>query len=805
MIPVLYDAEATSFVKNGIARLNDCISCLVTEERNGLFEVEFEYPLTGIHYADIQLGRIISCAHDETGARQPFRIYRRSAPIDGVVTFNAHHIAYDLQNVILEPYTASSCTLALAGFTTHALTDCPFTFWTDKSVSGTFTVTHPTSIWDVLGGSEGSILDVFGTGEWEFDGWTVKLYLNRGANNGVVVRYGKNLTDLTHEVETDGTYNAILPYWMGADDAIVIGTIQRNNGLIHQAYWTDQNDLKIEDENGNYFEFGYYSSQVVPMDFSGQFQEQPTRSQLNSAASAFLTNNTPWLPHENLTFDFVALWQTEEYASYAFLQRVKLCDTLRVVYSDLGVDTTAKVVRVVYNALLDRYDEIEIGDPKTTYAGLIERQAVEESSVNTQEAIRATYSTFEDDMNAAIQNATELITGGLGGHVVFGMDANGKPQEIYIMDTEDVQTATKVFRMNVNGMGFSTNGINGTYRTAWTFSNAAFVADFITAGTLTANLLKAGTIQGTGDNNYWDLVSGVLSAQTGYIGDFSISSGMLSYNNGTYSYTIGQNYGFSAGLYNSAGPYWLYVRLYRDRLRFSNNINNYIGYIMGTLSGGITINSDTSYISLGSADSTYVNYGLLKEAADKEIDLQVGTSDGGGINYMYMSIASGVSYIMSGQEFLISNANFRVALGTKSRSIQTKDFAERDLYCYETPSPMFGDVGEGEIDEDGSCHVWLDPVFSETIQTTQYQVFLQAYGDGRCYVAERNPTHFVVKGTAGMAFGWEIKSKQIDYPNHRLEVVQPTLDKNEFNYVKDAQHYIDEIYEERGLSECLNQ
>ena len=117
----------------------------------------------------------------------------------------------------------------------------------------------------------------------------------------------------------------------------------------------------------------------------------------------------------------------------------------------------------------------------------------------------------------------------------------------------------------------------------------------------------------------------------------------------------------------------------------------------------------------------------------------------------------------------IIRANTLTISGTKNREVETEDYGERLLYSYETPSPMFGDIGEGIIAEDGICYVQIDPVFSETIVTYQYQVFLQKYGEGDCYVYERKATYFIVKGTPNLAFGWEIKAKQSDFAELRLE------------------------------------
>ena len=138
--------------------------------------------------------------------------------------------------------------------------------------------------------------------------------------------------------------------------------------------------------------------------------------------------------------------------------------------------------------------------------------------------------------------------------------------------------------------------------------------------------------------------------------------------------------------------------------------------------------------------------------------------------------------------------------GTKSRVVETDQYSDRLLYCYETPSPMFGDVGEGVIGEDGLCYVVLDAVFAQTISTAQYQVFLQKYGDGDCYVMERRGGYFIVSGTPGMAFGWEVKAKQRDYDQRRLDRNEEPFSVPMQTYGKDAAEHIKEIQKEREIS-----
>ena len=495
MKPILFDGSATNFNTQGIGALSDCISALVTEQRNGIYELEFTYPITGVRYGDITAGRIVVVSHDERKDLQPFIIYCISRPISGIVTVNAHHISYELSNVIVGPYEASNIGTAFEGFHIYAITDNSFTFWTDKTSAGTFKVTAPASVRALLGGTSGSILDAFGGGEYEFDNKTVKLYQHRGNDNGVTIRYGKNLTDITADTDAGSLYNAVIPYWSNAEDTIVYGGIvQGNGGITREEIWTDEGDLPIQDENGETITFRASLRQVVPMDLSGEFSEAPTVAQLEARAQTILNNNEPWIPKVNINIDFIALWQTEEYKNIAPLERVSLCDTVTVQYAELGVDATAKVIRVVWDVLAERYSEMELGDAKTSFADVL--------IANTDERIDGKIKdlTTYTDMENAIAHATELITGGMGGHIVFLYDANEHPTDMLVMDTDDVSTAVHVLRINVNGIGFSSNGIQGPYTSAWTL-DSRFNADFIVAGTMSAARIHGGTLVLGGVNN----------------------------------------------------------------------------------------------------------------------------------------------------------------------------------------------------------------------------------------------------------------------------------------------------------------
>lgn len=477
MIPILFPKTETQFLSNGVGRLADCLSCEVTEERNGVYECEFKYPITGKWYQYIvENGGIIYATHDDKKIPQPFDIYKQSAPINGIVTFNARHISYRLLGITVEPFTASSCLTALEGIGTHSMQTNPFSFWTDKSVAAAFTLPAPASARSILAGNQGSILDVYGKGEYEFDKFTVKLHTNRGTNSGVSIWYGKNLSDMTNVMDAGQVFNAVAPFWKGEDGELV---------MLPEKYIVAA---------------GTTGEICVPLDLSTEFDEKPTQADLRARTERYLSDNEPWLPDNNITVDFVQLWQTDEYKDYAPLQRVSLCDTVSIYFPALGVaNSTAKVIKTVYDTLREKYVKMELGKPQTTLQEAILRPM--EKDLESVEAL-AMQKVSNSQLEAAILAATQLITGVDGGHVVIKQDENsGEPQEILIMDTDDKQTAVNVWRWNLNGLGHSHSGYNGPYNDIAITMDGKINASMILTGYLVANIIKGGTLTLGGNNN----------------------------------------------------------------------------------------------------------------------------------------------------------------------------------------------------------------------------------------------------------------------------------------------------------------
>ena len=481
MIPVLYPPNVTDFSTFGIGVLTDTISCEVTEERNGVFECLLKYPVSGQHYGLITKECIVKAKPNDTAADQAFRIYRITKPLNGIVTIYGQHISYDLANVPVLPFSTENrspqriLSQLLSG-------DTRFTGWTDYSDAKAFSVTQPKSVRACLGGTEGSMLSKW-HGEFEWDNFTVKFHSHRGQKTGVVIEYGKNLTAMEQDEDNSGVYTALLPYAVytpeGSDTETVVTLPEVTLPIMTSEI---------------------VRAKTLIMDFSDQFDGVVTEDALRAKANSYIKANPLGATLPTVKVSFEPLWKQPEYS--ALLERVNLCDTVTIRHSLLGVSVSAMVIETVYDTLAERYKSISLGQSKSSMITTISEVQ------STVDKVESTVGRFPKLLQTAIGKATGLITGQSGGYVVINTDSeSGQPYELLILDAPSIDEAVNVWRWNVCGLGFSHNGYNGPYETAIT-ADGQIVADFITSGSLVANIIKAGVIQSQDGSSWWDLESG---------------------------------------------------------------------------------------------------------------------------------------------------------------------------------------------------------------------------------------------------------------------------------------------------------
>ena len=617
---VLYDRDEEVFTSNGLGALPDAASCIVTEERNGGYEVEMEYPLTGSHFQEIQKRRILYVKPNPYDDPQPFRIYSITKPINGIVTVHAAHLSYDTSGSIVKlfPADAGSASAAMSYLKNFSVPSTPFTFFTNVGKSGTMSVPKPSSIRSLLGGSDGSILDTFG-GEYLFDKWNISLLESRGADRGVTIRYGKNMTDLEQEENDTDFYTGVYPFWYSESEDGGLVTLSANNGIINAFGTYDfvkimPLDLSSED----------FSKETTDSEGYVTTIEKPTEAELLAAAKKYISDNKIGVPKVSLDVSFVMLAQTEEYKDFARLETVKLCDTVTVEFEKLGVKTTAKCIKTVYNVLTGKYNSIELGEPKSSLAETVGNQGtlIEEASDKSY-------------MEHAIQNATDLIMSGkLGGYVTVTKN------EIYIADSKDLDKAVKVWRWNSGGLGYSKSGKNGPFETAIT-SDGKIVADYISTGNLDCSVLNVSNIHG--DSILVDTIgalNGINQLTDGYQ---YVKTGWLGVNDRGYN-----EYGIAVGRISTNDDGSLvktsseYVKITSGRVSFMQN-GTEVAYMSGGklyIANGDVVASDFKFTG-GSSIKAQLEALANSVSGDGNSSLEIDINGGG---WLRLTTASSSDY-----------------------------------------------------------------------------------------------------------------------------------------------------------------
>ena len=596
MIPILYSPTTTSFTTGGIGKLIDAGSCIVTEERNGSYELEMTYPITGHLYDEIKQRSIIFAKPSPAQSEQPFRVYRITKPLNKVVTIYAAHISYDLSGIPVKNFTSQSVQTALTALTTYSVISNPFTFWSDKTNSGVMEIETPTPCRTILS----NILDAYG-GEYEFDKYTVKLHSLRGFDNGVSIKYGKNLTDLEQDENCSNVYTGVLPYWTG-NDTTVSGSVVNAPGT-------------------------YDFTRILPVDFTSDFEEQPSTTQLDNAATNYISANNIGIPEVNLTVSFVHLNQTEEYKNLGIFERVELGDTIKVEFAAMGVSSTARCVKTVYNTLLERYDNVELGEVKKGLADTISSQTSSIIDISKNSGVSSA-------VKAAIMAASEAITGQKGGSVILHDTRGGnKPNELLFLDNDDISQAQKVWRFNLSGFGYSSNGYEGPFTTAIT-RDGSIVADFITTGSMDAARITAGILKSKDGRFLIDLTANTITMKNPR-------------GNTVFSFDSNGNLTVSGNVYASAGEFTGKITANSGSIGgFSINGNNLVG-------DGVTLYGNTyGKLTLGAVDIEGYNALSVKKdlhtegnlATDGRFFMTSPPSAGGSANTRLVDYAYGGGY-----------------------------------------------------------------------------------------------------------------------------------------------------------------
>ena len=415
------------------------------------------------------------------------------------------------------------------------------------------------------------------------------------------------------------------------------------------------------------------------------------------------------------------------------------------------------------------------------------------------------------NIQISIDNLTAMMTGARGGYKLTEYDEDGRWLRDLYMDTPDKTTARRILQINKDGIAASTTGYEGPYTVGITV-DGQILGSWIAANSIDTNQLSIGLnnwIKGTENgiaskvekdgiisainqsseevaiqakrinlngsvtaNNYFKIkTDGSMEAVAGQIGGFNINSDYIAFGDWTHAgnwLSMCTPHGGAGDVYLGRGGISTdsFDGQSDSIVRSIKLTEGTVGFYKGKYECGF----------IGMNDNNEISMSLMDKEKNNILSVHH--------NWLELPVLTQVSGDLS-------------VLGSKARCIKTKDYGQRRLYAYETPTPYFGDIGEAVIAEDGLCYVPIDPVFAQCVSLEGYQVFLQAYGERPVCLEERHHDHFLVSGIPGTVFAWELKAKQIDFDQFRMTEDHGLVDTAATNYGAEAASYLASIIEGR--------
>ena len=442
----------TDFIHNGLGFLTDVLNASVTDNLNGDYSLYFEYKIDGQLSEYLKNENIVKCKVSD-GSKQLFIIKNVIKTFDSIQV-SCKHIFYLLLDNFVEDTapTNLSCQPFLSWVLDKTNFSTKFQVFSDITTTKSARYVRKNPVEIILGDETNSIVNLFG-GELRRDNFNIYINKQIGTNNGVKLIVGKNITGINITIDTSTVYTRIMP--QGFDGLFLpekyIDSPLINNYVNPKIYKVEFSDIKYD-----------------PEDESAYHNIDEAYSALRTATNELFESGID-KPIINVKVDWIELSKTNEYKNYSNLEKVMLGDTITIDL--LGLTYQTKVIKTIYNPLTDRIESFEIGTLKAnivTSTNSIQKQV---ESINPNSILES-----------AKDNATQLITKAMGGYVYKTQN------ELFIMDTDNPNTAVKVWRWNMNGLGYSNNGIDGLYETAIT-ADGQIVADFITVGKINTNVI----------------------------------------------------------------------------------------------------------------------------------------------------------------------------------------------------------------------------------------------------------------------------------------------------------------------------
>lgn len=460
---IIFDRTEKNFNTRGLGIIKNALTCNVEEMKNGAYEAYLEVYLYDNKASLLKEENILYCS--TPSGYQAFRIYRAyKNEKENLLQVYACHIFYDNEDNFIEDTNIVNKDGfgAINQLFSKTVEPHNFTVLSDVPSIANSRIVRKSPIAALMDSSEdNSLINRWG-GELVRDNWTIKLLTKYGTDRGVNIKYGKNLKGLTVDTNMKGIATKIMPQGF---DGLFIPEKYVESPLIN-----NYEHVKVQK-----YEFPSIKAQVDGEELKeGELTKEEAYEALRNAVKDLYDKEKVDVPKATLKVNFIELSKMEQYKEYAVLERIYPFDTITIKHSLLNMNIKVDMNYYKWDSLRDKYISIECGSTISNFVqNAITVEKVKEQMTSALAEAKAT--------------ATSLINNGLGGYTLKTRD------EFLIMDTDNINTARKIWRWNINGLGYSNTGYNGTFGLAMTM-DGAIVADFITAGNINASLIKTGVI-----------------------------------------------------------------------------------------------------------------------------------------------------------------------------------------------------------------------------------------------------------------------------------------------------------------------
>lgn len=792
----LFKANETNFSHDGVEVLDDIIvSSYTTWVENGKWISESKFKKDYDKSESIKEGMILQLPTEK--GLQPFKILKVTKKNKKYIIAKGHHIGFEFENNFIQDINIvnKSGRAAIKQIQGGTVCNCKYNLSSNIDTVSSARMVRKNGISALLGNKENSFINRWG-GYLVLDNYNIEMNTSVGIDRGVEILIGKNLTDMEGSIDISNVVTGINP--------ITFDGLTLPEGIYYSPLVNSYPEPRIKEFKFDEIKYKYSENNSNE---EGYETLEEVYEAIRKACDDLYNNSNIDKPTCNLRVKAVDLTKTEEYKGIELNERIFQGDIVTANLEEYGFNVKLKMTANKYNNIKDCYEDFDLGDAKTSIFSSIDKVQTTVDKVIDQLG----NNTWQDIIDKSMKEATQLIEAGIKDSYVVV-----RKNEILIMDSNNVESAINIIRINKNGLAFSQRGYNGPYTLAITI-DGKINASCMTIGELNAALIKTGILMSSNGKTWIDMENGTFSFADGkleWLNDILSINGNLKQINPNTNKTSCEIKDNSLIVYdhseeNSDSHEVGRLRAYRTQNKTDKRARNaialnsryddllIIGYLneVGQLHEVMVFDSTGEYdgisnVSINGAVKTYRLYFQNNEdtfSGDILGDgnmLRFRTSlDEGGM-FVFGQAGSLTENIMEvSKEKLYHTGSIKcgkdincknfIATGTKNRLVRTKDYGNRALNAYETAACFFGDIGESKTDINCEAIVKLDDIFIQTVNTNEdYHVFLSKYGKGDIWVDERNKNTFKVKSTLpNTKFSYEIKAKQKDYENERLKEI----------------------------------